>query len=178
MLVNCDGRRIGSPEFDDLRIWPGAGSPLRRAGTDLLGGGVADRHTVVMAGYRSGAREMPASASMQWLRAVVFGRQTRTDVIATATLLAIASGLHLYTAHLAWDAFRGQGECTPLACVADGRFDLVAIVLVLSLVLGLTLGLRSVLRMLNRRNAWVYALGDVAVAGVCMTVGIWLLGGL
>ena len=120
---------------------------------------------------------MVARTPARRLWKVVTGRQTRTDVGVSSALLTAAALCHLYSVQLAWGAYRQQLHCgSAVDCGAGERFDLVAILLCLSLVFGLTLGLRAVLKMLNRRNAWVYAAADVVVAGGFVLAVRWILG--
>ncbi len=114
-------------------------------------------------------RERAHRERAQWVRTLVAGRQTRTDVVVAAVLLGVsvvATTLNLFYAAV---TFPGLGRgCIAGACTGGYTFDLFALSLVLSVVVGTTFGFHAVLKLLNRRNAWVYALADAVVSVACL----------
>lgn len=114
------------------------------------------------------------AARAQRLRAIIGGRQTRIDIAVASTLLGVSLVATLLNLLLAGLTFPGARTCGIAGGCTGHEFDLYALALVLSLVVGTTFGVHAVLKLLNRRNAWVYALGDAIVSVGCL-VGALLM---
>lgn len=109
------------------------------------------------------------------IRTLVGGRQTRADVIVSTTLLVASFTATIVNLALAARAMPSIRECAAMACTYTGTFDVLAITFLTSLLLGTTFGAHAVLKLLNRRNAWGYALLDALVSFGCLFGGLALV---
>ncbi|CAM3852917.1 MULTISPECIES: hypothetical protein [Tsukamurella] len=129
-----------------------------------------------MTEYSIGVREpSPHAGRAHRIRTLVGGRQTRTDIVVAITLLAVSVGATLANLYLTVQALPSFRECAAMACTYGPRFDVFAITFVVSLLVGTTFGAHAVLNLLNRRNAWGYALLDALVSVGSLVIGlIWV----
>lgn len=110
------------------------------------------------------------------VREMIAGRQTRFDVVISVALLAFAAFGKAYLLHLTWTAFGRADGCLLGGCRSAQQFDVLSILFVVSLAIGLTYATRAVLKMLNRRNAWTFALVDAAATAAALIAGLWIAG--
>ncbi|ADG76782.1 putative protein OS=Tsukamurella paurometabola (strain ATCC 8368 / DSM / CCUG 35730 /CIP 100753 / JCM 10117 / KCTC 9821 / NBRC 16120 / NCIMB 702349/ NCTC 13040) OX=521096 GN=Tpau_0128 PE=4 SV=1 [Tsukamurella paurometabola] len=126
-----------------------------------------------MTEFSVGVREAsPQAGRATRLRTLVGGRQTRTDVVVAITLLAISIGATITNLYLTVQALPSFRECAAMACTYGSHFDVFAITFVVSLLVGTTFGAHAVLNLLNRRNAWGYALLDAIISVGSLLAGL------
>ncbi|CAM3719304.1 hypothetical protein ACXYTP_20690 [Tsukamurella ocularis] len=126
-----------------------------------------------MTGTSIGVRtQRPGGDRAGRIRTLVGGRQTRADIIVSMTLLAASFTATILNLVLAVRAMPSIRECAAMACTYTGTFDVLAIAFLTSLLLGTTFGAHAVLNLLNRRNAWGYALLDTLVSLGCLFGGL------
>ncbi|GAA4404288.1 hypothetical protein [Tsukamurella soli] len=107
------------------------------------------------------------------VRTIVAGRQTRTDIAVATTLLGVSVIATLLNLMFAAAAFPGLNRCVGGAC-GDHAFDVITLSLIVSLVVGTTFGFHAVLKLLSRRNAWLFALADAVVSIACVVLAVAL----
>ncbi len=126
-----------------------------------------------MTGTSFGARtQRPSGDRAGRIRTLVGGRQTRADIIVSMTLLVASFTATIVNLVLAVRAMPSFRDCAAMACSYGGDFDVAAITFVTSLLLGTTFGAHAVLNLLNRRNAWGYAVLDALVSFGCLFGGL------
>lgn len=128
---------------------------------------------VAMTGFSIGVRTMhPHAGRARRIRTLVGGRQTRADIIVSTALLVASLTATTVNVVLALRALPSFRDCAAMACSYGGAFDVFAITFLTSLLLGTTFGARAVLKMLNRRNAWAYAMLDAVISLGCLFGGL------
>lgn len=116
--------------------------------------------------------ERPTTGRAGRIRTLVGGRQTRADIVVSLTLLIASFTATIVNLALAVRALPSVRECAAMACTYTGDFDVLAISLLVSLLVGTNFGVHAVLNLLNRRNAWGYAVLDVLVSAGCLLGGL------
>lgn len=106
------------------------------------------------------------------MRTLVGGRQTRADIVVSMTLLVASFTATLVNLVLVVRAMPSFRDCAAMACGYGTDFDVLAISFLTSLLLGTTFGVHAVLNLLNRRNAWGYAVLDALVSVGCLFGGL------
>jgi len=109
------------------------------------------------------------------IRTLVGGRQTRADIIVSMALLVVSFTATVVNLALAVRALPSFRDCAAMACTYTGDFDVLAIAFLTSLLVGTTFGVHAVLNLLNRRNAWGYAVLDALVSLGCLFGGLAFL---
>lgn len=122
--------------------------------------------------------ERPSSGPARRFRTLVGGRQTRTDIVVSMILLVASFGATIMNLVVAVRAMPSFRECAAMACSYGPDFDVLAIAFLISLLLGTTFGAHAVLNLLNRRNAWGYAVLDALVSVGCLAGGLALVAAL
>lgn len=126
-----------------------------------------------MTGFSIGVRNVhPHAGRARRIRTVVGGRQTRADIVVSATLLTLSLVATVANFVLAVQSFPSFRECAALACGYGGNLDVYAITFLASMLVGTNFAARAVLNLLNRRNAWGYSLLDAIVSFVCLFGGL------
>ncbi len=116
--------------------------------------------------------QRPTTGRAGRIRTLVGGRQTRADIVVSMTLLIASFTATIVNLVLAVRALPSFRECAAMACTYTGDFDVLAIALLVSLLVGTTFGVHAVLNLLNRRNAWGYAVLDALVSVGCLFGGL------